>query len=263
MNSDLGIEHLRHGGGSFTFTPEGESLVGVSLGDGIAVEQSRGGATQETFLVRGIVQVMPEGEPRTFRHRDDAHHAQIHLPILFLRTTAEAMGLPAHRVELIPQLSAPDATLLTLAELLLDAREEKPLLYRQSLGRALAAHVLVTYGVWRPAAVPTEQALAPRLLQRVAAYLRAQLGRDVSIDELADLVGLSPSHFATLFRRATGASPYRYLTRLRVERARELLLASSRPIAAIAAEVGFYDQSHLTRHMKRILGVAPGQLRRR
>ena len=59
------------------------------------------------------------------------------------------------------------------------------------------------------------------------------------------------------FSREVGIPPHRYLTGRRLDRARRLLLAGGRP-AEVAAEVGFHDQAHLTRHFKRMLGVTPG-----
>lgn len=64
-----------------------------------------------------------------------------------------------------------------------------------------------------------------------------------------------------MFRQSTGKSPYRFLIQQRIDRARELLLKQDLAIADVAISVGFYDQSHLSRHMKKLLGVSPRQLR--
>ena len=74
------------------------------------------------------------------------------------------------------------------------------------------------------------------------------------------MAGLSPFHFARQFKEATGHPPHDYLVRLRVDRARELILRHGRDwtMATVAAESGFADQSHLARHFKRVLGVTPG-----
>jgi AraC family transcriptional regulator len=88
-----------------------------------------------------------------------------------------------------------------------------------------------------------------------------RLAEDLSLAELAREAGLSASHFASLFRRSTGLSPHQYLVQRRVERAQMLLRFSARAINEIAITVGFYDQSHLTRQMQRLLGVTPKNVR--
>ena len=74
---------------------------------------------------------------------------------------------------------------------------------------------------------------------------------------------MSPYHLVRVFKQATGVSPHQYLIQVRVNNARALLMAGAgkRSVAAVAEAVGFADQSHLTRHMKRLLGVTPGEVR--
>ncbi|MGH8782981.1 helix-turn-helix domain-containing protein [Paraburkholderia sp.] len=98
-------------------------------------------------------------------------------------------------------------------------------------------------------------------LDDVLAYLDTHFDQTVSLAQLAELSALSVSRFATVFRQQIGLSPYRYLCRLRVRRAQALLLAGL-PGSVVAAEVGFFDQSHLARHFKRICGMTPGSYQR-
>lgn len=106
---------------------------------------------------------------------------------------------------------------------------------------------------------PTQVPKANReLLQQALAYLETNYAANVTLDELAAQTHLSPYHLLRLFKATYGLPPHAYLTQLRVQRAKRLLLAGQ-PIAAVALAVGFTDQSHLTRHFKRIVGVPPGQ----
>jgi len=91
--------------------------------------------------------------------------------------------------------------------------------------------------------------------------MRRRLAEPLTIDELAAAAGLSRFHFARQFKAATGHPPHEYLVRLRVDRAQELLRQHGRAwnFAAVAHEVGFSDQSHLTRQFKRVVGVTPGE----
>lgn len=89
-------------------------------------------------------------------------------------------------------------------------------------------------------------------------YLREHAAENVSLRTLARVAGLSPYHLCRVFRQTVGVTPHAYQAQLRVRRARSLLRAGL-PIAEVATTAGFYDQSHLTRHFKRILGLTPGR----
>ena len=82
------------------------------------------------------------------------------------------------------------------------------------------------------------------------------------MEQMAGVARLSVYHFARQFKHATGLPPHRYVILRRVERARELLQARAElSLAEVAAEVGFSDQSQLTHHFKRLVGLTPGQFR--
>lgn len=92
--------------------------------------------------------------------------------------------------------------------------------------------------------------------------LDERLLHGVSLEEAAKLVHAHPTHLVRAFTAAFGIAPHQYLMARRIDRARRLLLDGRRP-AEVAAAVGFYDQSHLTRHFKRLVGIAPGRYARR
>lgn len=89
-------------------------------------------------------------------------------------------------------------------------------------------------------------------------YIRENHQREISMAALARGIALSAWSFSRVFRQQIGVSPRRYLCEIRVRRAQELI-ESGLPLAEIAAAVGFYDQSHLNRHFKRITGITPGR----
>jgi AraC-like DNA-binding protein len=91
-------------------------------------------------------------------------------------------------------------------------------------------------------------------------YLNAHFGEDVSLNQLALNVEASPFHLLRTFRRIVGLTPHAYLTQIRVQRAKRLLL-SDMSITQVALDTGFSDQSHFTRRFKQIVGVTPGQYR--
>lgn len=97
-----------------------------------------------------------------------------------------------------------------------------------------------------------------RPVRRATEYLRERLTDSVTLDDLAAHAALDKFHLCRAFRAQVGMPPHTYLTHLRVQRARHLLRQGVRA-SELAPRVGFYDQSQLTRHFKRIVGVTPGR----
>ncbi|BAZ17805.1 AraC family transcriptional regulator [Calothrix sp. NIES-4071] len=91
-------------------------------------------------------------------------------------------------------------------------------------------------------------------------YLHDNYNSNVSLEQLVELTNLNRFYLIRLFRNAVGLPPYAYLTQIRVERAKQLL-REGKSIADVAFTVGMSDQSHLSRHFKRIVGISPGLYR--
>lgn len=98
------------------------------------------------------------------------------------------------------------------------------------------------------------------VVARVQAWIEAHLAENFGLAELAAVAGLSVFRLAHLFKQSTGLSPIAYRNQRRIAAARRLLLAGQ-PIADIALQLGFADQSHLTRQFQRIVGVSPQRYR--
>jgi transcriptional regulator GlxA family with amidase domain len=102
--------------------------------------------------------------------------------------------------------------------------------------------------------------LSPKTLRRVQDHIAVNLGQKITNEALAQVANLSPSHFARAFKDSQGAAPHRYILECRVKRTQELL-ATDLSLSEIAVEVGFADQSHLTRWFREFVGVTPGSYR--
>ncbi|HXG78864.1 MAG TPA: AraC family transcriptional regulator [Methyloceanibacter sp.] len=102
---------------------------------------------------------------------------------------------------------------------------------------------------------PRCHGLAPAVESKVREYIDANLSRDISLTELAEIAGLSRFHFARSFKRSTGLPPHQYLLRKRIERAKELLSLRKRPISEIAGAVGFNSPVSLARMFRRLTGT--------
>jgi AraC-like DNA-binding protein len=84
----------------------------------------------------------------------------------------------------------------------------------------------------------------------------------MDIDDLANLVALSRSHFSRAFKRSVGLPPMEYVVVRRVERAKAIISGAREPLAEVALACGFADQAHLNRRFRDIVGVSPGRWRR-
>lgn len=152
-----------------------------------------------------------------------------------------------------------------LATALLDPVEqanERSALFIDHIALAFHAHVTDVYGNSAARAHPISGGLSPWQLRHALDFMTARLDGDPTIAQLAEECGLSSGYFARAFRRTLGVAPHQWLTRKRVERARELLLIEGLGLAEVAALCGFVDQSHFTQVFAKLEGAAPGQWRR-
>lgn len=104
-------------------------------------------------------------------------------------------------------------------------------------------------------------AQAHPVVRRAVQYITDHFDQPLSIQSLADELEVSPSYFSALFSKCMGIGFHEYLTRFRVEEARQLLTATQYPINEIAVTVGYADQSSFTKAFKRVTGITPYQLR--
>jgi AraC-like DNA-binding protein len=105
-------------------------------------------------------------------------------------------------------------------------------------------------------------ARARRRLVDVARTLLASESRSLRLGPLARRLGVSPSYLSRVFHAETGQTLAGHRSRVRVRLALERLAAGERDLAALAAELGFADQAHLTRAVRREVGHPPGHVRR-
>jgi AraC-like DNA-binding protein len=104
--------------------------------------------------------------------------------------------------------------------------------------------------------------LAPHVLRRIEHYLEEHLPGAVSLASLAAISGLSVSHFAREFKRSLGIAPCQFIQLCRLRLAADVIVNSAQPLADIALEMGFADQSHFSRSFTRVFGTTPREFRR-
>jgi len=211
-------------------------------------------AAEDIFLV-------PHGVPTEWRISGRYDALQLYLsPALMAAVAQQALDADPGRVELRERATFRDPLIYAIglelrAEVISDGLAGR--LYTESLAHTLAVHLLRDHAIFPPRPPRLAYDLSGPVLRRVVDYVNANLAHDLSLAEIAAVVHFSPYHLTRLFKRAVGVSLHQYVIAQRVAAARRLIVAGRLPLAEIAAYVGFADQSHLTRHFKRLQGVSP------
>lgn len=235
----------------------------LSVLAGPAVRVSCRDVAYRGYIERGQINLVPVGAFDQCVQDDPSTTVDVHLSDSLIRLAAAEMGLDPARAVLVPQFCFRDPQIEHIAWALQaehQAGARSNLLYRESLGLALAVHLLGRYRATDRAV--RETGLSNPQLSRVLDWIEAHLAGDVSLLRLARVAGVSASHFRVLFKRSMLVPVHEYVIQRRVERARTLLLRNELPASQVALEAGFSHQSHMARCMRRVLGVTPAQVAR-
>lgn len=116
-------------------------------------------------------------------------------------------------------------------------------------------------GVMYPIKTPQEQENYFMELTPVVNFIDANFTCPVSMSEMAEMAGLSTTHFNQRFKAIFQMSPTAYVLSRRIQLAQKLLVESNKTISQVGAAVGFYDQSHFTKRFKRLVGLTPNAYR--
>jgi AraC family transcriptional regulator len=141
----------------------------------------------------------------------------------------------------------------------LEQRSPGGKLYAQTAAQLLTMHLLRHYTSTGASIkrLAQGQRLSQQQMRQVQDFVQAHLSQDLSLETLAQQTGFSPYYFTRMFRQTTGESPHQFVLRQRIEHAQHLLKETDLPIAHVALESGFANQSHLTQAFKRQIGLAP------
>jgi AraC family transcriptional regulator len=164
--------------------------------------------------------------------------------------------------ELIDVFNTRDLFIGQLAPILVSELERpvypaQPLLI-ESISYVLAGHLLRHYDAFKRDEGRIS-GLAPRALALAIAYIEERAHEPIALDTLARIANVSRFHFARMFKLSTGVSPMMYVEQNRIRKAQVLIRKEHLSLAAIAAEVGFADQSHFTRRFRLNLGCTPSE----
>lgn len=193
----------------------------------------------------GSIQIKEPGDV----HRDLALDGPVTFTVVILPAEQIAEAREAGKVIALPQLEPGDeraAPFHRLHDAVCTGAD------RLSLDVALT-EAIATFAQLRSA-----NSEHTRPVRRAMDYLRERLAESITLDDLATYAALDKFHLCRAFRAQIGMPPHAYLTHLRIQRARQLLAGGVRA-SELAPLVGLYDQSQLTRHFRRIVGVTPAR----
>ena len=256
------LQHYRHPPSTIDLAGLRDHMMIVHLKGPVLVEEGREGRGPERrWTDRGQVSVTPAGRPvvRVLKGRPDVLLIQL-AQRLVSDAAAELFDRDPATLTLVPCLALPDDTADRLGRLLeAEASLSAPgtRLMAEMLGRALAVHLLRRHSNAAPPPPRPAASLPAGRLARVVEQMHEQVSEPLSLVQLASSSGLSPSHFSRAFREATGEPPHRFLVRVRLEKARDLLEHTGLPVTAIALRCGFEQPAHFSTAFSKAVGMSP------
>ena len=247
------------------FSAVDDHLIVLHLDGPVTVSHRLGRSRSRCVVAPGGLVVVPGGVDLGVGLEDHLESLHLYLRHHIVEEVANDFGVRnADRAQLGLRLGVRDPMIEQLALHVRDAlhhRDPSSRMYVDYIARLLAAHLLRKPS---PSARESSGPLAGPAraqMERAIDYMETNLAEPLTLIDVADAAGLSPSHFARRFKSATGAPPHQYLMSMRVERAKRML-AHREPIAEIALACGFTHQEHLTRIFRRLTGLTPARFRR-
>jgi AraC family transcriptional regulator len=241
------------------------NLLTFGLKGRARIEWKRGGRLSRFVGGPGCFTITPAGEDNSICMDRSMQVLTVVFGTDQLRTLADREWKPySPTIEILPvyHQNTPEIVALgqAFAALLRSPRAGSGL-YAETLWTQIAIQML-----WYYSSLPREgemwvERLPDARFRRVIDYLDASLASEISLGDLADLAGLSPNYFLSAFKKATGKTPHRLLTEMRVAKGRELLSNPQMSIVNVALAVGFSSQSHFTTVFRRFMKTTPALYR--
>jgi AraC family transcriptional regulator len=172
----------------------------------------------------------------------------------------DCLSCAERRVELDPYRKFADsrlAALVTAVHAEMAAGFPNGRLFLDSVEQAIAVALVSGYAVRQRPVQISRGGLGPARLRRIRELVHARLEGDLSLDEMAQSVGLSTAHFARVFRKSTGETPHQFVLRQKLERAKAMLRAPDARVLDVAVACGFKTQQHFAQVFRDICGISP------
>jgi AraC family transcriptional regulator len=261
----ISLAHYHVGRGKIPEHLNQDHLIALSLSERCNSEIRTASGFRARDQKRGSICIVPSGQPFTVDFEAPSEHLAMFLdPALVSRAAAEA-NVPG-RAEVIESCNPNDRVVQSVGLALLAELETENIgsrLYADSLANILALHLVRNYTGNETPQPRFVGGLSGKRLANVLAFVDENFAGDPSLAELAEVAGMSTFHFAREFKRATGTTPHQYLMKLRIDRAKELLMKSELPLVDVGFQSGFSHQSHFSRLFRKLTGTTPQTYRLR
>lgn len=259
----LQLQMYRHPPASVWHPGTHDHLLVLNMDGHALLDDTSLGFRQTGWASPGCFSLTPAGLPVSRSWKGRPEILLILLAPKFIGDIVEEMDLNPASVDIIPRLAVPDQTLHSFGHALRAEAANGGLgstLMVESVLRSLGVHLLRHYSslAAKPLPRPT---LTSRRLNKVLEYMKAHLDQPVLLSELAEICGLSPTHFNRAFRDALGKPPHAYLIELRLEKAKDLLEHTRLPITEIALNCGFEQSQYFATQFRRKVGFTPREWR--
>jgi AraC family transcriptional regulator len=243
--------------------PPGDHQSIVLVNTGVHTIESRHGSRSRTANYGpGKIGLTAPGQPTDIRWCGTERSITTHIEIpgaLIDRTCVELWGRDAARLGRPDALAVEDPVLSSVVDALCTAaRNGVDEFYAESAATFLATHLLTVHA---SAPAPRDLGREDQRVRRAARFIRDHYQQPLTLAEMAAVADLSPFHFLRVFKAATGETPYRYLTKVRVDRARRHLARHELSITEIAHLCGFASPSRLTAAFRSETGMSPSGYR--
>lgn len=239
--------------------PELQIAIPFNNASGLATWYTATGRKVKQSIREDQVTIIPSNQPHASDWQRKAEVLTLYLaPKFMMQAAKDAVAL--NSVEVVEQYGIEDLLIQQLGAALVAELQQGRLpgrLYIESLANVLTVHILRQYSASGRFVCDVAACLPRNKLRLACDYINENIRQDLTLTEIAEAVGMSTYHFARLFKQSIGVTPHQYVIQCRVARAKHLLLQGELNIAEVAKSVGFFDQSHLTKHFKRLVGVTP------
>jgi AraC-like DNA-binding protein len=237
----------------------------IGMGGQSLVTDRTAHGRHQAWCLPGCCSLTPAGQPlqRSWQGKPEA--LVVLLDQGLLGAIADELECRGAARELHPTLGARDPILHDLGRVLLRLMSDPgpaTALMMDALSRAIGVHLLRRYSGSDVPSGRSPPSLGSVRLRRVIAFMSANLERQVGLAELAAVCGLSRTHFGRAFRAASGRTPVGYLTWLRIEKAKRMLVSSRAPVSEVAESCGFGQAQYFATVFQREIGITPSAWRR-
>ena len=253
----------------FELPESDELIVALHLGGSRRVRAVTDQGLSRSCSTPGLLTILPPGRSAAFRTEGSISLVSLHIP----KSLAASMSLPvaaAPDQPWLPRFAFRDPYVSASLEALLRTARAGQAVRPDYVVKVVDA-MLCHLAQWRQtpdsaeagalAATADEARIGRISLRELFALIDAQLGRPLSLDELARCTGLSRATFTRSFRQATGLSAHQALNLRRIEVARKLLAETDLDLAFVAQETGWSSQSHFTASFRKAVGCTPARFR--